>query len=100
MTNACHSLPGLSQVQSTTLLSVFCSTPGPLPVAALLLVPTRELALQTSQVCKELGKHMGVQVICLGRLVHCLQMPVAGQGRCPRIVQLAACMQGLCSTLR
>lgn len=30
--------------------------------AALILVPTRELALQTSQVCKELGKHMGVQV--------------------------------------
>ena len=32
---------------------------------ALLLVPTRELALQTSQVCKELGKHMGVQVSLL-----------------------------------
>ncbi len=30
---------------------------------ALLLVPTRELALQTSQVCKILGKHMGVQVM-------------------------------------
>jgi ATP-dependent RNA helicase DDX6/DHH1 len=26
-------------------------------------VPTRELALQTSQVCKELGKHMNVQVM-------------------------------------
>ena len=35
------------------------------PCAALLLVPTRELALQTSQVCKELGKHMGVQVNAL-----------------------------------
>jgi ATP-dependent RNA helicase DDX6/DHH1 len=33
------------------------------PCAALLLVPTRELALQTSQVCKELGKHMGVEVM-------------------------------------
>jgi ATP-dependent RNA helicase DDX6/DHH1 len=31
--------------------------------AALILVPTRELALQTSQLCKELGKHMGVQVM-------------------------------------
>ena len=30
---------------------------------ALLLVPTRELALQTSQVCKTLGKHLGVQVM-------------------------------------
>ncbi|CAH1758704.1 14916_t:CDS:10 [Entrophospora sp. SA101] len=32
-------------------------------IQALLLVPTRELALQTSQVCKSLGKHMGVQVM-------------------------------------
>jgi ATP-dependent RNA helicase DDX6/DHH1 len=32
-------------------------------IQALLLVPTRELALQTSQVCKTLGKHMDVQVM-------------------------------------
>ncbi|KAJ1675690.1 DExD/H-box ATP-dependent RNA helicase dhh1 [Spiromyces aspiralis] len=32
-------------------------------IQALILVPTRELALQTSQVCKNLGKHMGVQVM-------------------------------------
>jgi len=32
-------------------------------IQALLLVPTRELALQTSQVCKILGKHMDVQVM-------------------------------------
>ena len=32
-------------------------------IQAILLVPTRELALQTSQVCKELGKHLGVQVM-------------------------------------
>eukprot|EP00299_Pterocystis_sp_00344_P002410 c12721_g1_i1.p1 GENE.c12721_g1_i1~~c12721_g1_i1.p1 ORF type:complete len:431 (+),score=83.06 c12721_g1_i1:40-1293(+) len=32
-------------------------------IQALILVPTRELALQTSSVCKELGKHMGVQVM-------------------------------------
>ena len=31
--------------------------------AALLLVPTRELALQTAQVCKELGKYLGVEVM-------------------------------------
>lgn len=37
--------------------------PPPPPAAALLLVPTRELALQTSQVAKELGKHMGVEVM-------------------------------------
>ena len=32
-------------------------------VQALILVPTRELALQTSQVCKTLGKHLGLQVM-------------------------------------
>ena len=32
-------------------------------LAAMVLVPTRELALQTSQVCKELGKHLGVEVM-------------------------------------
>lgn len=30
---------------------------------ALILVPTRELALQTSQVCKTLGKHLGVNTM-------------------------------------
>jgi superfamily II DNA/RNA helicase len=30
---------------------------------ALILVPTRELALQTAQVCKNLGKHLDVQVM-------------------------------------
>jgi superfamily II DNA/RNA helicase len=54
--------------------------------AALLLVPTRELALQTSQVCKELGKHMGVQV----NKMHWpkrLQMPSADF--CVHVIQLA-----------
>ncbi|KAL7748510.1 DExD/H-box ATP-dependent RNA helicase dhh1 [Sorochytrium milnesiophthora] len=32
-------------------------------IQALLLVPTRELALQTSQVCKTLGKHLGAQIM-------------------------------------
>ena len=31
--------------------------------AALLLVPTRELALQTSQVCRELGKFLNLEVM-------------------------------------
>ena len=30
---------------------------------ALVIVPTRELALQTSQICKELGKHMEARVM-------------------------------------
>ncbi|PBP19721.1 DEAD/DEAH box helicase [Diplocarpon rosae] len=32
-------------------------------VQALILVPTRELAMQTSQVCKTLGKHLGINVM-------------------------------------
>jgi ATP-dependent RNA helicase DDX6/DHH1 len=32
-------------------------------IQALILVPTRELALQTSQVCKTLGKHLNVEVV-------------------------------------
>mmetsp|Transcript_24566 Transcript_24566/g.42257 ORF Transcript_24566/g.42257 Transcript_24566/m.42257 type:complete len:430 (-) Transcript_24566:1027-2316(-) len=32
-------------------------------IQVLILVPTRELALQTSQVCKELGKHLNVEVM-------------------------------------
>lgn len=32
-------------------------------IQALLLVPTRELALQTAQVCKNLGKHLGINVM-------------------------------------
>ncbi|EJD39556.1 DEAD-domain-containing protein [Auricularia subglabra TFB-10046 SS5] len=43
-----------------TLQQVDVSKPK---IQGVLLVPTRELALQTSQVCKILGKHMGVQVM-------------------------------------
>jgi ATP-dependent RNA helicase DDX6/DHH1 len=32
-------------------------------IQALILVPTRELALQTSAVCRELGRHLNVQVV-------------------------------------
>ncbi|GMM33561.1 DExD/H-box ATP-dependent RNA helicase [Saccharomycopsis crataegensis] len=32
-------------------------------IQALILVPTRELALQTSQVCKTLGKHLGIEAM-------------------------------------
>lgn len=32
-------------------------------IQALIIVPTRELALQTSQICIELAKHMDVKVM-------------------------------------
>lgn len=32
-------------------------------IVALVVVPTRELALQTSQLCKELGKYMKARVM-------------------------------------
>ncbi|CAH2075730.1 unnamed protein product [Thlaspi arvense] len=32
-------------------------------IQVIVLVPTRELALQTSQVCKELGKHLNIQIM-------------------------------------
>jgi len=32
-------------------------------IQAVILVPTRELALQTSQVCRDLGKHLGLEVM-------------------------------------
>ncbi|KAJ7519561.1 hypothetical protein O6H91_20G044400 [Diphasiastrum complanatum] len=32
-------------------------------IQVLILVPTRELALQTSQVCKELAKHLSIQIM-------------------------------------
>mmetsp|Transcript_11970 Transcript_11970/g.18082 ORF Transcript_11970/g.18082 Transcript_11970/m.18082 type:complete len:577 (+) Transcript_11970:307-2037(+) len=60
-------------------------------IQVLILIPTRELALQTSQVCKELGKHLGVQVMVstggtslkddIMRLYHTVHILVATPGR-------------------
>ncbi|KAK8497471.1 hypothetical protein V6N12_017989 [Hibiscus sabdariffa] len=40
-------------------------------VIQVILVPTRELALQTSQVCKELGKHLQIQVMVTTGVTFC-----------------------------
>ena len=40
----------------TVCVFYFCNT-------AMILVPTRELALQTSQVCKELSKYLNIHVM-------------------------------------
>ena len=60
----------------------------------LILVPTRELALQTSQVTKELGKHLKVEVMVttggtslkedIMRLYQPVHILVATPGRCVR----------------
>jgi len=60
-------------------------------IQALILVPTRELALQTSHVCRQLGKHLGVQVMVttggtslkddIMRLYNPVQIIVATPGR-------------------
>eukprot|EP00890_Picochlorum_soloecismus_P002743 jgi/Picsp_1/346/NSC_00345-R1_atp-dependent rna helicase dhh1 len=76
-------------------------------IQALILVPTRELALQTSQVCKELGKHMGVEVMVstggtslrddivrLGATVHVM---VATPGRVLDLTQKGVCKLGKAS---
>mmetsp|Transcript_13752 Transcript_13752/g.27425 ORF Transcript_13752/g.27425 Transcript_13752/m.27425 type:complete len:404 (+) Transcript_13752:243-1454(+) len=76
-------------------------------IQALILVPTRELALQTSQVCKELGKHMGVQVMVstggtslrddivrLGATVHVV---VATPGRVLDLSEKGVCKLNQCN---
>ena len=45
----------LAFIQKHSLNDVFPT------IAVLILIPTRELALQTSAIVKEMGKHMGVQ---------------------------------------
>lgn len=60
-------------------------------IQALILVPTRELALQTSQVCRTLGKHLGLNVMVttggttlkddIIRLNEAVQVLVATPGR-------------------
>jgi ATP-dependent RNA helicase DDX6/DHH1 len=57
---------------------------------ALILVPTRELALQTSQVCKTLGKHLGEPVHIIvgtpGRILDLAGKGVADLSTCQTFV--------------
>lgn len=78
-------------------------------VQALLLVPTRELALQTAQVCKELGKHMGIQVMVttggtslkddIMRLYQTVHIVVATPGRVLDLTNKGVCKLDKCSIL-
>ena len=75
----------------------------------MVLVPTRELALQTSQVCKELGKHMGVEVMVttggtslrddIMRLADTVHIIVATPGRILDLASKGVAKLGNCRVL-
>ncbi|KAJ8573224.1 hypothetical protein K7X08_009735 [Anisodus acutangulus] len=62
---AVETASGRNASSTVSLFSDFigCTFHGLTDKAIVILVPTRELALQTSQVCKELGKHLKIQVM-------------------------------------
>jgi len=78
-------------------------------IQVLILVPTRELALQTSQVCKELGAHMNVQVMVttggtslkddIMRLYQKVHILVATPGRVLDLANKGVADISKCSTL-
>lgn len=79
-------------------------------IQVLVLVPTRELALQTSQVCKELGKHMtGLQVMVstggtslrddIIRLYNTVHILVATPGRVLDLANKGCCDLKNCQTV-
>ncbi|PNX77052.1 DEAD-box ATP-dependent RNA helicase 8-like protein, partial [Trifolium pratense] len=74
-----------------------------------ILVPTRELALQTSQVCKELGKHLQIQVMVttggtslkddIMRLYQPVHLLVGTPGRILDLAKKGVCVLKDCSML-
>jgi ATP-dependent RNA helicase DDX6/DHH1 len=78
-------------------------------IQALLLVPTRELALQTAQVSKELGKHIGVEVMVttggtslkddIMRLYSTVHILVATPGRVLDLASKGVCDLSKCNML-
>jgi len=77
--------------------------------AAVIIVPTRELALQTSQVCKELGKHLKIQVMVttggtslkddIMRLYQPVHLLVGTPGRILDLTKKGVCVLKDCSVL-
>ena len=75
----------------------------------MILVPTRELALQTAQVCKELGKHTGVEVMVttggtslkedIMRLTQEIHVVVATPGRILDLSNKGVCILNNCRVL-
>ena len=78
-------------------------------VQVLILVPTRELALQTSAIVKEIGKHMGVQCMVttggttlredIMRLYSTVHILVATPGRVLDLADKGVAKLGECSTV-
>lgn len=78
-------------------------------LAAMLLVPTRELALQTAQVCRELGKHTNVEVMVttggtslkddIMRLYQTIHVVVATPGRILDLSNKGVCKLNACRIL-
>ncbi|KAL9234460.1 hypothetical protein vseg_009331 [Gypsophila vaccaria] len=78
-------------------------------IQAVILVPTRELALQTSQVCKELGKHLNIQVMVttggtslkddIMRLYQPVHLLVGTPGRILDLAKKGVCVLKDCSML-
>jgi ATP-dependent RNA helicase DDX6/DHH1 len=75
----------------------------------MLLVPTRELALQTAQVCRELGKHTNVEVMVttggtslkddIMRLYQTIHVVVATPGRILDLSNKGVCKLHGCKIL-
>ncbi|RCV07513.1 hypothetical protein SEVIR_1G255000v4 [Setaria viridis] len=78
-------------------------------IQVVILVPTRELALQTSQVCKELGKHLKIQVMVttggtslkddIVRLYQPVHLLVGTPGRILDLTKKGICILKDCSML-
>ena len=77
--------------------------------SVVILVPTRELALQTSQVCKELGKYLNIQVMVstggtslkddIMRLYQPVHLLVGTPGRILDLTRKGICVLKDCSML-
>ncbi|XP_014491376.1 DEAD-box ATP-dependent RNA helicase 6 isoform X3 [Vigna radiata var. radiata] len=78
-------------------------------IQVVILVPTPELALQTSQVCKELGKHLKIQVMVttggtslthdIIRLYQPVHLLIGTPGRILDLVKKDVCILKYCSML-
>ncbi|KAI3674563.1 hypothetical protein L2E82_52167 [Cichorium intybus] len=78
-------------------------------IQVIILVPTRELALQTSQVCKELGKHLQIQVMVttggtslkddIMRLYQPVHLLVGTPGRILDLTKKGVCLLNDCAML-